>query len=146
MLLYINDQAPGTCDTCYLVCALGPSPQSQVKQAVPDKLQARQPTHLYDVIWDPWPFVGSQRPCAHSDLNLIMGLVETKTKYEQCGSTPEHSSDRTHCILLHITFSAVSAPQVLSTSNHVTFNRLLISVSKLRILEPASQSLYTILL
>ena len=48
-----NNIKPGTRGTLYLVCALGPSPQSQAKQVIyARQLQARQPTHLYDVIWD----------------------------------------------------------------------------------------------
>ena len=96
----------GTGGTRYLVCALEPSPQSQAGHIVPDKLRARKLTHRYDVVRDPWPFVGRQKLCVRSDMNLIMRLVMTKTKYQQCGSTLEHSSDSIHYGLLSYSNSA----------------------------------------
>ena len=54
MLLYIKYQA---WYLWYLVPRLHaraePTKSSKAIHIMPDKLQARQPTHLYDVIWDP---------------------------------------------------------------------------------------------
>ena len=80
VLLYIHCQA---WYPWYLVprvrARVEPTKSSKECHVVPDKLQARQPTHLYDVIRDPRPFVARQKACAQSDLNVMMGLVVAKT-------------------------------------------------------------------
>ena len=128
---------PGTCGTWHVVCALGLSPQSQAKQATycPTSYRhANRSPSLYDVIWDPWSFVGRWKACARRDLKLMIGFLrqnEVPAKRQQtrvrihCGLFSYYIQCGKHCRL----------PMII-------FNLLLISLSKLRMLEPASQSLY----
>ena len=53
-----------------------PTKSSKAGHLVPDKLQERQPIHLYiiDVIWDPWRSLMEKRH-ALSDFNLTMGFL-----------------------------------------------------------------------
>ena len=129
MLLYINYQAR------YLWCLLSrlraraePTKSSEAGHIVPDKLQARQPTHLYDVIWHR-SVVAKRLVCARSDLNLMMGLVVAKTKYQQCGSTREHRNDRTHYGLLSYYIQCgVCGTSTVDRQRHYFFFRLAFNI------------------
>ena len=99
---------------------------SKAGHIVPDKLHARQPTHLCDVIRDPWPFVGRYKACSRSDLNLMMGRLLWQNEVP---AMRQNTRARIHCGFFHTTFSVVSN---VDLQQHI-FKLLLISLSKPRI-------------